>query len=655
MTPFRHAFADGPPHIRAAFWLLALPCLVAPLFFVPAAQDSFVTPKWSFLGGMTALVVAAIAAAAALGKGARVALHPVPGFLVLFALWQLASALWEGPSELALAEAGRWGMLVAFALSFQHILHTDRRRLLAVALLFSATSTVLACWTILVDAIAAFAPGRLSVRATLFDWRDAISTASMGNSGHVADFLALGFLCTLALTMMGLGRVRFWLGAASLWLHSAALIVAWSVHSNLSLIVGSGLLVYLLRGWLHDEWTRRRLRRLLPLAAGWALVVAFYVVDHPANPHGSAVWGPTAVGVEDPSGGIFSQAFASPRWQAGAPTRLAIWLTTLQMVQDAPWFGHGAGTFTHVYPATTSLLVSEDPDLAPYASTWTNAAHNDLLQTWAETGIVGAFLLVMLVGSAFWSIARRMQSARGGNEVILATTAAMLTAWCVQAQFSFPLEMPVASFVLMALLGIPVLLPQRGTEGADLMVPAERSYPGLRLGVVLRNMATPAELSVALELPRPLRVAVAALAVSAGFFVAWRAQAPLRASIAYRPVYEMRHAPDIASGPTLDRFTRLASEVLVIDPRHVDCRSALSDVLVRAGRWEEALRQLDLVRLQLNATEVHLREAIAREALGDTGGADAAWAEVFSRDVRYGEMNPAAFNRWVERQLEDSE
>ena len=133
------------------------------------------------------------------------------------------------------------------------------------------------------------------------------------------------------------------------------------------------------------------------LAAGFAAVVAVLVLDHPANPHGSRVW----AGGDGRTGGIFAQAFSSQRWHEGGETRIAIWLTTLEMIREQPWLGVGAGNHAYNYPATMSPIVMNDPKLARYSSTWTNAAHNDVLQAWAETGIVGVFILVAMVGCAF--------------------------------------------------------------------------------------------------------------------------------------------------------------------------------------------------------------------------------------------------------------
>ena len=58
------------------------------------------------------------------------------------------------------------------------------------------------------------------------------------------------------------------------------------------------------------------------------------------------------------------------------------------MVRGHPWLGIGAGNFTYGYTATLSPYVLSRPDLAVYAGQFTNAAHNEPLQAWVETGIV---------------------------------------------------------------------------------------------------------------------------------------------------------------------------------------------------------------------------------------------------------------------------
>ncbi len=621
---WRQAFTDPPAGI-AAFPLLLGLFFLTPLFIFPWAQNAYVLAKEAFVGAGISLLVIGCAAGWLRGERWRIPLEPLNALLVALPAWMAASVLWADAPILAWEETRRTLALVAGVLLVQHLVHDNRARLLLLVYTIAASSLAVAIWTLVRDATHAFGDGG-SVRAVLGDWRDAISQAALGNSGHVGDFLAVGTLAWLGIFLAARGRLPWMVATIALWLHAAALIVAWSVHSNLSLIVGAGVFLWLMGDHRGDWLGRRRWRPLAVLLGGWLLIIAFYVVDHPVNPHGSAAWAPrveavyTQMGIEPPgdfSGGIFAQAFASPRWQSGLDTRLAIWLTTLDMIRARPWLGGGAGNFTYLYPATHSELLALNPGLARYGGSWTNAAHNEVLEFWSELGVVGLFLLIALVAAPLLQVHRRLsEGVSPGTALVLALAGGAISAVVVQAMFSFPLQLPWSSLLFFTLLAVPGMLPPRGSGERTFDVPVTREAGPLDLEVVMRNMAFPTRLSIGWR-GRPLAIMATALMIAGGVYTAHRSLVPLRADVAFRDVYEGRRQL-VAMGSTdiPERLLSRAREVLSIWPGHVDCRSALQGLLLEAGRHEEVLEQTPLVLGKLNAPEVYTRRIEALEALG---------------------------------------
>jgi O-antigen ligase len=87
--------------------------------------------------------------------------------------------------------------------------------------------------------------------------------------------------------------------------------------------------------------------------------------------------------------------------------RLRIARDTLHMVSEHPWLGYGAGTYEFVYPAFRS-----------YTSRFViDHAHNDYLETLAETGIIGLSMvfmfIVLLYRGAVLSLFKRTSSRTG--------------------------------------------------------------------------------------------------------------------------------------------------------------------------------------------------------------------------------------------------
>ncbi len=73
---------------------------------------------------------------------------------------------------------------------------------------------------------------------------------------------------------------------------------------------------------------------------------------------------------------------ASPG-SAGA-TRFAIWSSSLEMLQESPWWGIGLGSFWLTYPAFR----------APHDASGGYFVHNDYLQIWLEAGLPGILLFL---------------------------------------------------------------------------------------------------------------------------------------------------------------------------------------------------------------------------------------------------------------------
>ncbi len=660
---FRESFFPKPWAFGVGWALFLAILALLPVCIVYAAADPFVLGKESLLRASIALLIGLMAGAACLGRRFRFTVAPVNGFVFLFLIWTLLTVFWSSSSQLAWEETGRLAFLVAAMLLFQSFARRSRPRIIYAAYAVMAASLGVAVWTVGKDALAGFSPGRVSIARTLGDWRDVVSSVALGNSGHVADFLAMGFFCWLAMLTASRSRVRTTLAVASLWLHSAGLIVAWSVHSNLSVIVGLVVFTLSLRHTVRSRQLKAQARRWVVLLGGWLLIIGFYVVDQPLNPHGSRYWADqtradyAAMGMEAPeggfSGGIFSQAFASPRWQAGGETRIVIWLTSLEMIRERPWLGWGGGNFTYVYPTMKSDIVLNDPRYQPYAGRWTNAAHNEALHFWGETGIVGLFLLIIICAIAVKRYWERLSVTNYGNAVILAGGLAALVAQLVQMQMSFPLQLPVSALMFFLLIGIPELLPRRGDSEEALLMPVERPYGPLELEVMMRNMSRPAEISLGLRFPGVLAQIAAVLFIALGAFWGWVELRPLRADIAYSEVRAQKRMLDAGvaarTRANCEALLPAARRVLEIWPGHGDARSAYQDLLLCSGDFEEVVAQTPIVLEKLNAVEVFARRAQALDSLGRTADADADWDTVFERLPEYGRMHPIEYREYLIR------
>jgi len=114
-----------------------------------------------------------------------------------------------------------------------------------------------------------------------------------------------------------------------------------------------------------------------------------------------------------------------------------------------------------------------DPVLRPYAGSFTNDAHNDLLQLWAESGIVGLVIWLGALGAFFVMVRnllaalRRDRRARANGEfeaktfevqgpaVLLLGAGAGLTVFVLDGMMSFPMWLPAHFAMAAFFLSVP--------------------------------------------------------------------------------------------------------------------------------------------------------------------------------------------------------
>lgn len=589
--------------------------LGAPLIISAAGYDSFFLPKFQFIKWIAIALLMIAVAGMAWGRAFTLPLRRQSILLMLFAAWQALSIIWAESRSLAIDGAIWWGHLLLIYFLFLNFAGERRSRVVGTAWLLMAGAAITAAWTLAQDYQRAFAPGDLNVMSRLGDWRGYLA-AGLGNTNHIGDLLALGVIAGMGFWMTGRGGWRRWTIAAMMSVMLAGLVVVWSVGSNLGLILGGGMFLVLYFKRENGRAARRALKRLALLALFAFAAALFFILPHPANPHPP---------------GIIKEAFSSERWKAGGPTRLAIWHTTMETIRERLLLGAGAGNFTYVYPQTVTSAVQEDPELAPYSGSWTNAAHNIFMQAWCETGLVGLALLLLIVFQFYRKVGRGLFHATPVDFAARLTLLALMTAFLMHAMMNFQLQTPFGAVVFMLLLAAGAGYREGfgGTDGAprDLILPIDIPLAGgARLTAWLRNMKTPIRLAVALDWSRAGAMTLSAICGAAALAAIWLYKPPVVSDQLYKFSRE-----EIAMGRAAEGEATL-KEALDVWPHHSDARSFYSAWLLRSGRNADALEQLELVRGRLSALEIDARRGVALWQLGQREAAAGLWARYL--DVR---------------------
>jgi O-antigen ligase len=629
---FRRAFDQLRTDFAQA--ILCLLLLFLPLVRVGQLEDSFITPKVALAQALVLALGVAVTFELARRKVTKCRLP-------LHTLAFLGYVAWGATSLLHARSAALGLFALAYLITFfaLHVYATFAIRnyragwaVLASGILAASLTSL---WTLAED----FTKGQLfgAIMPRLPDWRGYLA-AGLGNSGHIAGFVGMFFpaalIAFLATPSMSLAL------AVMLFLMIPCLIVTWSVGSTGATFVALLFCaVVALQRPYRSLFHWKRLGWVVAFGIGWLL---YYFLPVPGNPH-------------KPS--LLTEAFGSQRWVEGWPTRVAIWKTTWQMILGHFWQGVGLGNFTleYVRQIVPSLLV--DPHLRLYAGAYTNEAHNEYLQVWAETGFPG-LALYLTIFLAFLVRAHRLFRSLvhepPAQLLVLASTAGVLV-FALDSLMSFPLRLPAHFAALAVFLALPSAIGEDDTErlpsalsrgwrvapsvclalsaGLAMILLASGIFVGRRVvaefyfkqGRVLAETLVPVAPGQAIS---PWSAAESAFRQGVESLIAGR---PDQAKQFFAGASEILHREPF---PTVEDYWRRA---LAWDPRYTNASSRYGALLLMRGNYAEAQRVLEQTLLDLEAFEVHERLGFAHYFLGNKERAILEWDLCRQRRPAYAE------------------
>jgi O-antigen ligase len=449
-----------------SFYLLLILFFLIPLFIFPFAEDSYLIPKYTLLnfGVLLIIFILTIKDKSKIINLKSAIVNRASYILWLFFFFNVISLIYAPSVPLALKEIEKWLFLIILYSVFILVIRTGKQlQKIIYTILLAGLFT--AIWTVLQDYHIDFGfrisdfGFRFNVIPRLPDWRGFL-VAGLGNSDYVAGFLVSVFpLGFVQYAVVKEKKQKFFL-LVCLSLIYAALIITFSVGANSGLILG--MILVLLLGFnrrlnifrISDFGFRIYQQRWLWLILIFGLITAFYVLPIPFNGRGES---------------IFRQAFASNRWKEGGNTRLVIWANTWELIKSNPILGTGAGNFTYRYLDYTAPQVLSEPRMKIYSGEYTNAAHNELLHTWSELGILGVIILLILIASFYFSAAKLLVNNSAirnpQSEIYKVLLPSVLlgaiggfTAMLVYGMMSYPLHLPATAMLFIFYLALPKII-----------------------------------------------------------------------------------------------------------------------------------------------------------------------------------------------------
>lgn len=425
---------------------------------------------------------------------------PAGGALALLVLWSALAAGWSAVPYLSVIDLGITGSGLAAYLVWRVLLSTPASRP-PVACALGGLALAIAA-TMLVQAGLGQRP-----------------MATFLNPNSAAGFLNLLWPIPAAIMAAG-GATRRWAGA----LLALTALLVFAVGIDGSRAAGIGALVALAVIVTAGRCFSGRWRPVLTVAV---VVIAALAAAHIANLLGFGGRGEGLAG---------RLASLGDPGEAGS-SRWPIWRATWALIQEAPWLGHGPGSFYQAYAAHR----------LPADGTAGFFAHNDYLQYLAERGIPGLFLLLALAGSCVWLYLRGIRDrVRVTAPVMMVAAAAALAGAAVHALFSYNLHvMPFVIVFGIAIAALETALPS--PSGLRLPVHAIRTHLVPRVTLI-------AVLSVSV-LHLALAGATYRFTVSAAEHVS--AESYDLASQDYATARRLWDAPDPAWGGHADLYRRV--------------------------------------------------------------------------------------------------
>lgn len=410
--------SDGP-----ALMILCLLAALVPLVFAAPLFEPYLAPKETLIqaGATTAALIWLLQKVRV--DSCTVVLSPVLIPVGILVLLGAASALWSSSKSLSLEEGQRLiSYILLLLVALNELKRAEARATLATALILAGA--IEAVYVLLQYSFGdpIFLTAGLSGKWQTF--------GTLGNPNWTGEFLAVAALITFG---------RF----TDLRKTSTQLVLSWS--QRLLLVALILILLALAATLARGAWL------------GFLLGAAAFLMAHHSLPHArlrlKSYILPVAVTV---SAAVVVTALPLLSNRAAInhllnlkSVRGRIWMAavTWMMIRDAPWAGHGLGTFGLQFPLYQAQAFSHSWS-APFIgnASFTSYAHNDYLQLWAELGLPA----LLAFGALIWIVLKRGR-ALAHDPVALGCWAAVISL-LVNAAVAFPLHLPTTLMLFVVLV-----------------------------------------------------------------------------------------------------------------------------------------------------------------------------------------------------------
>ncbi len=292
--------------------------------------------------------------------------------------------------------------------------------------------------------------------------REDYPSATFTNQNFLAGFLIIVLPLSIAFAFMShqkLYRIIFLLSIALIFI---SILFTKTRGAWVSMALGTAFFFYIAR---HDITIRKK-RMVLAL-----LLFAVFTI--------------AIVRLGEGEKSSFAERFKSifNLEESSNKHRILMWRSSLDMIKDSPWIGIGIGTFEINYPAYQGKYLR----LKEY-SNYTGStihAHNEYIETAAETGILGIGSLIWFIIAIFKYGFSLLKNREREERLLIIAILSCIATTLFYGLFSFPFHMPTSSMLFWFFIGILGSMAPQLSQDSTSQLPQNSHLWTIRIGVVI--------------------------------------------------------------------------------------------------------------------------------------------------------------------------
>ncbi len=264
-----------------------------------------------------------------------------------------------------------------------------------------------------------------------------------GSMGH-PNFLGQLLVAVILLSLIVLYRkpskyVRVYL-IAGIMVQVVALCFTWNRASFIALVVGLGLM-YVLYAW----YQKKRLHRI-----GASVLLCTMVLMT----------------------SVYLQGAFSSTQERSLSSRAVLFPKVVELVQSNPWVGSGLDSFGYAFSPFIPIELYETENFSQLP----DKAHNDILDTLVEQGVVGLSFIVIL---AIWLLIKIFRMPKGSEQY----TALMYAIVLVALEVSFLAGFATTVHKVVMIILVSVILQQVSAKETGAWGGRWTAYPAVVIGI----------------------------------------------------------------------------------------------------------------------------------------------------------------------------